>query len=89
MRIRKIAFWPILFVLMALMLALTAGLALAQLAPFHPGDGLFPLQHDAELLLVNLTANPGDRAMTCWNAAPPIWNLSKPASVLNPISTPL
>ena len=61
---RKIAFWPILFVLGLFMLSLTASLALAQLAPLHPGDALFPIQFKAEQMLVGLTADPGDRAKT-------------------------
>ena len=61
---RKIAFWPILITLMLLMLSLTAGLALAEIAPFHSGDALFSLQQSAEQLLVDLNPDPGARVET-------------------------
>ena len=61
---RKIVFWIILPILMALMLSLTAGLALAELAPFHPGNSLFSLQYKAEQVLVTLTPNSTTQAET-------------------------
>ena len=61
---RKIAFWLILSLLMIFMLSLTAGLAMAELDPFHPGDALFPLQTNAEQILVSLTPDPTARAET-------------------------
>ena len=61
---RKIVFWIVLPILMVLMLSLTAGLALAELAPFHPGDTLYSLQYQAEQVMVTLTPDQNAKAET-------------------------
>ena len=51
-----------LAVLLFIMLGLSADLAMAKLAPFHPGQALFPFQEVAEQSLFMMTQDPLARA---------------------------
>ncbi len=52
-----------LSLLLAVMLAITAGIALATVAPFHPGQPLYDLQGSAEHAYLDLLRNPEQRAL--------------------------
>ena len=60
---RRFLLFALPVVLMLVILVSSAGLTLAHVGPFHPGDALFPLQAFTEQKRALLILNPTDRAL--------------------------